>query len=225
MYNELLWLLLIVITFALLWGIKMLFGIQGLYVWSAVSIITANVLVVMTISLFGLTATLGNALYGSNFAVTDGLCELSGKKAARRAVWIGLYAQIAFTILINVALRFMPAQTDFANPHLQILFALLPRITVASLVAYVVSQFHDVWLYGKIAARFTHRSQLWIRNNLSTITSQCIDTIIFCSIAFIGVFAFPVVIQIAITTYIFKCIVALCDTPFVYLLTRKGSAR
>ena len=57
---------------------------------------------------------------------------------------------------------------------------------------------------------------MWLRNNLSTMVSQLIDTVIFCSIAFWGVFPTMIFIEIAVTTYLFKLAVAVIDTPFIY---------
>ncbi|MDD2237322.1 MAG: queuosine precursor transporter, partial [Kiritimatiellae bacterium] len=61
------------------------------------------------------------------------------------------------------------------------------------------------------------RSHLWIRNNASTMISQLIDTGIFISIAFIGVFPWPVLMELFWTTYLLKFVVALLDTPLLYL--------
>ena len=204
-----------------------LFGTVGLYIWSAVSIVTANILVVVTFDVtipileLTLTATLGNALYNSSFLVTDALCEQKGRQAAQKAVWIGFVTQIVFVVIVNIALLFEPAGDDWAFGHVQALFSLLPRIALASLFAYFVSQLHDVWLYERIKKALPKRSQLWLRNNLSTIISQFIDTVIFVSIAFIGVFTREVFFDLLLTTFLFKVIVAFCDTPFVYLLTSR----
>ena len=224
MSNELTWIVLTLLSFSALWGIKMLFGVNGLFVWTGFSIITANILVLLQVTLFGFTATLGNIHYGASFAVTDTLCELRGKREAQKAVWIGFYIQLCFTAVISIALLFMPATGDFAHPHLQQLFQILPRITIASLVAYIISQTYDVWIFKKIHKYFPARRMLWLRNNASTLSSQLLDTLIFCPIAFYGILPLTVVVEIMVTTYLFKVIVALLDTPFVYLLTRHKSS-
>ena len=58
---------------------------------------------------------------------------------------------------------------------------------------------------------------MWLRNNGSTLTSQAIDTILFTSIAFWGVYPPKVFLSILISTYLFKAVVAILDTPFMYL--------
>lgn len=223
MNNELIWVIFALCSFCALWGARVLFGMLGLYVWMVLMLIAANIAVLVTVNLFGLTVTLGNIFYGSTFAATDSLCEMKGKRVARQAVWVGFYTQVCFTTIVASLLLFTPDENDFAHSHLSTLFRLLPRITLASLVAYLVSQLYDVWIFERIRIRLPGRRRLWIRNNISTISSQAIDTSVFCTIAFIGVFPTAVVGEIFLTTYLIKVLVALLDTPFVYLLTRSSN--
>ena len=215
--NELLWLLMLALNFAAILVVYRLFGRVGLFVWIPIATITANLQVLKTIELFGLTATLGNIVYATTFLVTDILSENYGRKDARRAVGIGFVSLVALVVLMNVALLFEPDASDFAQPHLSAIFTILPRITAASFVAYLVSQYHDVWAYQFWRDRFPGERQIWIRNNLSTIVSQLIDSAIFSALAFVGVFPFTIVLEIALTTFLFKVIVAAADTPLVYL--------
>ncbi len=215
--NELLWLLMLALNFAAILIVYRVFGRVGLYIWIPIATITANLQVLKTVELFGLTATLGNIVYATTFLVTDILSENYGRKDANRAVGIGFVSLVAVVILMNVALLFEPDASDFAQPHLSAIFAILPRITLASFVAYLISQYHDVWAYHFWRRRFPAERQIWIRNNLSTIVSQLIDSAIFSALAFIGVFPFSVVLEIALTTFLFKVIVAAADTPLVYL--------
>lgn len=215
--NELLWLLMLALNFAAILVVYRLFGRVGLFVWIPIATITANLQVLKTIELFGLTATLGNIVYATTFLVTDILSENYGRKDAKRAVGIGFVSLVALVVLMNVALLFEPDASDFAQPHLSAIFTILPRITAASFVAYLVSQYHDVWAYQFWRDRFPGERQIWIRNNLSTIVSQLIDSAIFSALAFVGVFPFTIVLEIALTTFLFKVIVAAADTPLVYL--------
>lgn len=222
MNNNLLWIILAFSSFFALWGAKALFGTVGLYIWIVLMLIAANIAVLMTVNIFGLTITLGNIFYGSIFTATDSLCELKGKQAAQKAVWVGFYAQVCFTIMIVAIQLFTPDENDFVYPHINALFSLLPRITCASLVAYLTSQLYDVWIFARIRALLPNRKRLWIRNSLSTISSQAIDSGIFCAIAFIGVFPSTVIGEIFLTTYLIKIAVAIIDTPFIYFITHSN---
>lgn len=220
MNNELLWLVMLLANFFLIILAYKLFGKWGLIMWIPISVIVANIQVIQTVELFGLVATLGNIVYASSFLVTDILSENYGKAEAKKAVWIGFFSLISMTLLMNLALAFQPLQGDeFAavtHEATATIFSLMPRIAIASLTAYLLSQRHDVWAFHFWKGRFAHDHQLWIRNNLSTLVSQLIDSSVFVLIAFYGVFEIPMLIEIFVTTYFLKFIVAAADTPFVY---------
>lgn len=197
-----------------------LFGRVGLYVWIPIATIVANIQVLKLVDVFGLTATLGNIVYASSFLVTDILSENYGRKDANRAVAIGFLALISTVVLMNLALLFTPDASDAIQPHLEAIFTVLPRITLASLVAYALSQYHDVWAYHLWKKRYPETRHIWVRNNLSTLVSQLIDSVVFTVIAFAGVVPRSVLWEIVITTYVLKALVAVADTPLVYLARR-----
>ncbi len=215
-FNSLLWIGFILLDLGLVTIIYRFFGKTGLYVVIVASIITANIQVVKTVEIFGFVATLGNVLYGSIFFATDILSEVYGKKAARRGVWLGFIGMLLMTLWMQLGLRFIPHASDFAQGPLSTIFGLMPRIAVGSMIAYVVSQHHDIWafLYWK---KRTKGRFLWLRNNASTMVSQAIDSAIFCSIALWGLYDTNVWLQILVSTYVMKLIVAAVDTPFLYL--------
>jgi uncharacterized integral membrane protein (TIGR00697 family) len=217
MPNELLWIILLAVSFLFILIAYKFWGRTGLYIWIPVSVVLANVQVLKTIEIFGMTATLGNIVYASGFLVTDILNEKYGRKAALRAVYIGFFSLIAVAVVMNISLLFKPAEGDFAHEPLKTIFSFLPRVGVASLAAYYVSQLHDVWAYRFWMKKLPQDKFLWIRNNASTMVSQLIDTVVFTSCAFIGVFTWQILWSIMISTYILKWVVAVMDTPFLYL--------
>ncbi|MFV0266189.1 MAG: queuosine precursor transporter [Draconibacterium sp.] len=220
MQNELLWLVMLLANFLMIILAYRLFGKWGLIMWIPISVIVANIQVIQTVKLFGLVSTLGNIVYATSFLVTDILSENYGKKEAKKAVWIGFFSLISMTLLMNMALQFIPFSGDdfaaTAHSATSTIFSLMPRIAIASLAAYLLSQRHDVWAFHFWKSRFSKDNQLWIRNNLSTMISQLIDSSVFVLIAFWGVYEGIVLLEIFITTYILKWVVAAADTPFVY---------
>ncbi|MFD2680610.1 queuosine precursor transporter [Bacillus seohaeanensis] len=220
MFNEWFGLLFVLINFILVLIMYRLFGRNGLFAWIGISTILANLQVIKTIEIFGLTATLGNAMYGTAFLVTDILNEKYGKKDAQKAVWLGFFSLLIMTIIMQLALLFQPHPDDIAQESLATIFGFIPRIALGSLAAYLVSQFTDVYIFTYLKKKFPKDSQFWIRNNGSTMISQLLDTLVFTSIAFIGQFPFSIWIEIFLTTYILKWIVSLLDTPFGYIAKR-----
>lgn len=215
--NELYWFVMLVLNFVLIMLAFRLWGKMGLYIWVPISVILANIQVTKNVMLFGLEATLGNIVYATGFLATDILSELYGKKDAYKAVSIGFFSLLAMTLLMQMALFFEPASSDIAQESLSTIFSLMPRIALASLTAYLASNLHDVWAFDYWKRRRPGRHTLWMRNNFSTFVSQLIDTVIFVSIAFTGVYPRRVLLEIALSTYLLKWVVAIFDTPFTYL--------
>lgn len=218
--NELLWFIFLIINFGLMIGVYKLFGKTGLFVWIAFGTVIANIQVTKAITLFGLDATLGNIMYGSIFLATDTLSEKYGKKDGLLAVIFGFVSLAVSLIVMQLALLFVPSDSDISQSALETIFGFLPRIALGSLIAYLVSQLLDVFLFAKIKEKLPNDKWLWLRNNGSTLLSQLIDTMIFVPIAFLGVYDFNVFIGILVSTYVIKAIVALCDTPFLYFIKK-----
>ncbi|MBT3690530.1 queuosine precursor transporter [bacterium] len=179
----------------------------------AVNVVIMNIFVIKGMYLFGLAGTGGNVLYASIFLATDILSEHYGKQEAMKAVRVGFFVSIFFLVMSQFIILFKPADYDIAQSSLLTLFTLTPRIVLGSMMAYLVSQHIDVWLFDKIKSK-TQGKHLWLRNNGSTFVSQFIDSVIFTSIAFIGIYP---IIPLIFFTYLIKLVVAVIDTPFMYL--------
>jgi len=235
MPNELLWVLFLL--FELIAAVVLLraFGRIGLYGLIVMNVILCNIQVQKLVQMVGLTFTLGNVLYGAVFFATDLLGELYGKREARRAVWLGFGVLFVTTVVMMFANAFEPIARE-VDPEawrrsgaVATLFGRFgdllkwdihvvnfARITLASLVAYLLSQLHDVWAFHFWKAK-TKGRHLWLRNNASTWVSQLIDSGVFCTLAFAGTLPAGLFFQILLTTYFIKVVVAALDTPFVYL--------
>lgn len=229
MINEALWFLLMFVNFVGIILAYRLFGRMGLFAWVAMAIILANVQVAKLIRFFGFVTAMGNIIYGTTFLATDILTEKYGKKEARKAVFIGFFVLIAMTVIMQLTLMFIPAEEDTLSPALEQIFGFMPDVMVASLSAYLISQLHDVWAF-EFWKRRTEGRHLWLRNNASTMVSQLIDNFVFTSLFFVVLnpeflqtLGFRGIFEIFATSYVMKFIVAVFDTPFIYLATRIGA--
>lgn len=205
----------IVVTFSLVVLIEKLFKKEGVFAWIAIATILANLTVCKMIDAFGFTTSLGNVLFASTFLATDILSEKYSKKDAKRAVYLGIFAGITFVIITQLTLLFIPSSDDVVQESMKTLFSISIRTTLASMTMFFISNMLDVYLYNKLKEKFPEK--LWLRNNVSTILCNCIENYFFNTLAFIGIFSIPVIISIATTTSIIEIIIALCDTPFLYI--------
>ena len=214
-FNELVWFGFAILDLSAVVLLFRYFGRVGLIALMVFSLLLCNIQVLKVVELFGITTTLGNILYSGIFLATDILSECYGKKEARQAVLISFVFLVMATVYMQIALVYIPAPEDFAQPHLEAIFGLLPRVTLASLLAYAVSQYFDIWAFLHIK-KVTQGRFLWLRNNASTLTSQFLDSLIFCGVAFYGLYPLPVVLEILLSTYIIKALVTVLETPFIY---------
>jgi uncharacterized integral membrane protein (TIGR00697 family) len=240
MSNELIWIVFLLVELSAALVLFKAFGRAGLYALVVANVILCNIQVQKEVRMIGLTFTLGNVLYGAIFFATDMLSELYGKREARRAVWLGFAVMVVALVAMMFANAFVAAgekgspEAAGASDAIETLFgtfkALLvlnlaetnfARITIASLIAYLVSQLHDVWAFH-FWKKQTKGRHLWLRNNASTWVSQLLDTSVFCTLAFAGAKPTGIFFEILVTTYFIKLIVAALDTPFIYLGRRLG---
>ncbi|MBO7734279.1 MAG: queuosine precursor transporter [Methanobrevibacter sp.] len=199
-----------------------------------ISIVIANIVgckvINLGITLFGLPLSLsgGAITYAFTFLCTDIIGEIWGKKDAQRAVKYGFIGQ-GFAIILIVLTQYTPTNDTAMQHAYEKLLGQSPMFVLGSLCAYSCSQTWDVWIFHKIRDHFNAKPSLrWIWNNLSTATSQIIDTVIYAIISFgIGMgWLFQqnmlgTLVGIIIGQYLLKLCLAIIDTPFFYFFTRK----
>ena len=182
--NELLLIVSLIISFGATVLFLKLFGKGGLVAWIGICAVFANIEVTILVHAFGMDQTLGNTLFASSFLATDILSEIYGKKEANKGVLAGIITTVLFIMLSFMWTHYIPAGDDWAMPSVQALFSNTPRMLLASLLAYAISEAFDVWLYHKwwdLTSKKTGDSKrfLWLRNNGSTLVSQVINTVLY----------------------------------------------
>lgn len=222
MSNEVLLLLSILIIYGSELLFFKLFGKYGLYCFTSIATIAANIEVLIVIKAFGMEMTLGNVLFASTFLVTDIISELYGKEDAKRAVNLGIATSLVFIAFSQWWLLYTPAGSDFAMTAMKTIFSNTPRLMIVSMVVYAIVQRFDVWAYHKWWAftekRFESKDKyLWVRNNGSTLISQFLNNLLFTFGAFLGVYSMKTLISIVISSYGVFIITSLADTPFIYM--------
>jgi queuosine precursor transporter len=184
--------------------------------------LAANTLGSKITTIYGVAVSVGILAYPLTFMITDAVSEVFGKKRAKHIVYSALIAQVLVLILMYISIKLPPAGRYHLNNEYSQVFGNSLRMIVASLIAFFISQTHDIWAFN-FWKKITKGKYLWLRNNLSTFTSQAIDTLLFMFIAFYGIndkFTALFILQLALTYWIFKIVFAAIDTPFVYLIVK-----
>lgn len=221
--------LLLVATLVLCYGAVALayrfFGREGLIATSVLVTILANIEVLIVVDAFGMEMTLGNVLFACTFLITDILSENHGRASANKAVVVSTCAAVFFAILSQLWLLYVPSDASWALPSFHTLFANTPRLIVASLLVYFISQTFDVWLYHTwwrltTKAFGDKRRGMWIRNNGSTLISQLVNSVLYNVLAFAGMYDATTLLHIVLSTYVIYIFTSLLDTPIAYLCRR-----
>ena len=205
----------ILLTFSLLIIVEKLFKKEGLFVWVSIATIIANILVCKSIELFSFTTNLGNILFASSFLATDIMSEKYGAKESRKAIILGVVSQVIFVIMTQMALLYVPASEDLAQESMKGLFSINLRVSIASIVMYFVSNMADIYIFEKIKEKVP--GKLWLRNNVSTMICNSLENYFFSFLAFAGLMDIPTILSIATLASVLEIVIAVCDTPFLYL--------
>lgn len=171
---------------------------------------------IMGYSLFELSV--GILPYPITFLVTDLISEIFGKKAANRVVVAGIFASF-FSMGILLLAGVVPAlpNSPIDDTTFNKVFALSPIAVLASMMAYLFAQFIDIRIYH-FWKNLTKGRHLWLRNNFSTFASQFIDTFTVVGLLCVfGVLPWDTFLGLLISGVVFKILVALIDTPLLYL--------
>ncbi len=191
-------------------------------------LLITNVITAKYFRLGHIVLTAGALTYPFTFSLLDIISELYDKKRAVLAIWMGLIVSIFMTAVIQLA-SFTPAYaySPVSQEVFQLVFGFTPGIVVGSMVAYLTAQFTDIYLFDW-GRKLTRGKHLWLRNNVSTLLGQLVDTLLFGLIAWI---AWPLLgwstsltplswsawYQLMVNEYTFKVVFTLLNTPLVYL--------
>ena len=214
--NELLFFIEIVLCFSVVVLMERKFGKYGLFAWVALASILANIQTAKQVNLFGLSVTLGTVLFASVYLATDILVEKYSFEDSKKAVYVGLCSTLIYLVSMLICCRYVPNSFDYVSPSMLNVFSFAPRICISSVVMFFLSNLLDVHIFHSFKI-VDGDTKLWKRNNISTIICNCLENFLFIFGAFFGVYTVKECVIIALSTCVIEIIVALLDTPFLYL--------
>jgi len=220
--QEALWITTLILDLSLTLLMYRLFGRIGLTAAIVLAILLANLQGPKLTVIFGMETSLGVIFYSTIFFATDILGEKHGRAAAQQAVLTGFGVSVIIVIMMSMSLLYLPStepESAQFSADIHAAFATIlnftPRFVFGSLLAYLISQSFDVWMFHKIRG-WTAGKHLWLRNNGSTMASQGLDTALYSLVVWWGTVSLTTAIQLALAKYVLKLVIAAVDTPFVY---------
>ncbi|MBT3817558.1 MAG: queuosine precursor transporter [Candidatus Magasanikbacteria bacterium] len=193
--------------------------LQILFALFIALLIGMNLLGGKIVSLFGVSVSVGIFMAPLTFLITDIIEEVYGKNIVKHFIIGGVISLVVIFLFTGLFVYLEPHTRYGFNEQYTTIFGSSLRMIIASIVAFLLAQIHDVIAFEWWKKK-TKGKALWLRNNLSTIISQLIDTFVFMMIAFYHItpkFTFAFIISLAIPYYLFKILFAIIDTPFVYM--------
>jgi len=157
----------------------------------------------------------GTLLFPLAYIFGDILTEVYGYARSRRVIWLGFVGSALMAATLALV-NYLPAATDW--PYQEAFQAILGqtvRIVAASLAAYFAGEFANSYILAKLKIAMQGK-HLWMRTIGSTLIGEGLDTVIFCLIAFYGVFDNHLLLVIILSNYVFKVGVEVLFTPFTY---------
>ncbi len=196
----------------------------ALYIFSicASELMGGKTFSLMTIGTYHLNASVAVLLLPIVFTINDIFTEVYGAERARSVVRSGLVV-VGLILIFSVIATLLPPSTRFlpTEKAYDMIFGTSARIAFASLIAFTIAEFTDVFIFTKLKELLGKKS-LWIRNNVSNIISQLLDTTIFMLLAFYAfdhslMSNFSFLSSIILPYWLLKCFMSVIETPFVYL--------
>lgn len=217
--NELLFFGSVIAVFTAVVLAQRIFGRAGLFAWVAFAPVMANILTAKQVTIFGLDVTMGTILFASVFLTSDILSEIYGKAEAQKSAWISFAFVTAYIVVAQVSLYFIPNSFDYSQESMNQVFGTSIRISIVSAFLFLIANLVDVTIYNKIKRKY--KKAMWLRNNVSTIVSNCTENFIFVFLAFYGIMPVRELLIIAAGTTVIEIIASICGTPFLYWAKRR----
>jgi hypothetical protein len=192
------------------------YGVEYIIGMFACFTVVANIIASKIVVFGPFTVPAAVLVYSTTFLLTDFLSELYSEKEAIKAVYIGFISNVVLVISVWVAVQWQAAPFWQGQAAFESIFGIVPRIVLGSMIAYIVSQNLDVKIFMFFKNKYP--KHLWLRNNAGTMVSQLIDTVIFITISFYGTTSLGILMSLVMGQYIVKWIIAVFDTPFLYLV-------
>lgn len=159
-------------------------------------------------------------LFPITYIFGDIFTEVYGYAGSRRAIWIGFFASGLMAVIAKLIVL-MPAAADWSGQEAYAtVFNLVPRVVVASLIAFCAGEFANSYVMAKMKV-FTDGRYLWTRTVGSTVAGQAVDTTLVIFLTFIGSQSLGTMLNMIISGYVAKVAYEVAATPLTYLVVNR----
>jgi len=184
------------------------------------ALLVSNTVASKIIGIGSFVFTGGIFIFPISYIFGDVLTEVYGYRESRKVIWSAFLALI-FMSLFYYLVGLLPSAGFWTGSEAyNMILGTIPRIVLASIVAYFLGEFSNSYVLSKMKIKMSGK-KLWMRTIGSTVVGEGIDTIVFALIAFAGTFAGSELFLIIISGYIFKVLYEILATPITYFIISK----
>lgn len=195
---------------------RLLIPITGLFV---ASLLIANTLDTKILMFFGLALPAGILLFPLAYVFGDVLTEVYGFAVSRRIIWTGFASLVLMLVMYEIARAVPPAPFWPNQTAFDAIFSHVPRIVLASIVAYFCGEFVNSYVVAKLKVAQAGKA-MWLRFLASTVVGQAVDTAVFVLIAFGGTMAVSALVNITLSAWLVKVGWELVALPLTLVVVR-----
>jgi len=178
-------------------------------------LITANIIAVKLISIFGLVLPAAIIIFPISYILGDVLTEVYGYRQARRVIWLGFFCNLILVVAIWLAQLLPVASFWEGQGAYERILGYTPRILAASFLAYLVGEFSNSFVLAKMKIA-TNGRWLWTRTIGSTLVGQGLDSLVFITLAFVGTIPPAALVSAILTQWLAKSVYEAAATPLTY---------
>ncbi len=181
------------------------------------SLITANIIAVKLIDVFGLVLPAAIIIFPISYIVGDVLTEVYGYQQARRIIWLGFLCNLIAVAAIWAGGLLPSASFWDGQAAYNSILGYSPRLLAASFLAYLVGEFSNSFVLAKLKIA-TKGRWLWTRTISSTLVGQGLDSLVFITLAFVGTIPTAGLISAIVTQWLVKSAYEAIVTPLTYVV-------
>lgn len=185
----------------------------------SVCLILSNLLATKAITFFGLSATAALIIFPISYIINDAIAEVWGYRKVRLIIWIGFAMNFMAIVFIQLSVKITPAPYWDGQEAYALTFSQAPRVACASLIAFLFGSFINAYVMSRMKIR-THGKGFGVRAIVSTLYGESADSLLFFSIAYIGIFPWKEILIIAVVETILKSAYEVAVLPVTTAVVR-----
>lgn len=179
-------------------------------------IIISNIIAGKLINIGPFILTLSILIYPLSYTIANIISELYGVNITKYVIRIGFICSFFLVIISFITISLPPASIFKFNNAYKIVFGATPRIILASFLSYLSAQNTNLWIFNSLKIK-----NIYIRNIISMIFTQFIDSVVFIGIAFLGKYDFQILINMILSQYLIKLLISISNSPLISISVKR----